>query len=192
MSVELSRIVEQRIQESILVKSQFIANAGVISDIATQLIKTIRNDGCIFTCGNGGSSCDAMHFVEELVARYKRERPGIKAQHLCDVSTITCWANDYDYQSIFERQVTTFIKSCDALVAFSTSGNSENVNRALAAAKQKGAFTILFSGKDGGKGKSIADCSVIVPSQETARIQEAHIMVVHILCELIENAIYPI
>ena len=185
-------IVEERIKNSIATKSALLGSAAMISDLANHLVKSISSGGCIYTCGNGGSSCDAMHFVEELVARYKQERPGIRAHHLCDISTVTCWANDYDYASIFERQVKTFLTAQDVLVGFSTSGNSENVNRAMIAAKRKNALTVLLTGKDGGQGKSIADISLIVPSSETARIQEAHIMIVHILCELIEESLFSL
>lgn len=147
----------------------------------------LRLGGTIYTCGNGGSTCDAMHFVEELVARFKRERAGMRAMHFMDASTMSCWSNDYSFAGVFERQAQTFCGPHDVLFGFSTSGNSENIIRAVSAAKTKGTYTVAFSGKDGGKLRALADTSLVVPSSETERIQEIHITFVHIICELLET-----
>ena len=162
-----------------------------IAQIVTTLASTIKQGGRIYACGNGGSACDAMHLVEELVARYQRERPGIRAQHLLDTGTITCWANDYTFDEIFERQVDTLVTKLDALVVFTTSGNSQNILRALAAANKLGATTIALLGKNGGAAKSLSKLSLIVSSEVTANIQESHITLVHIICDQLEQLLFP-
>ncbi len=162
----------------------------LIESIALDLVKVVKSGGRIYSCGNGGSACDSMHLTEELVARYLRERPGIPAQHLQDAATITCWSNDYDYSGIFERQIATLATSKDALIIFSTSGNSSNVVKAAKKAKEIGVFTIAFSGKDGGQLKAICDKSLIVDSEITSHIQEAHITSVHMICDIIEQVLY--
>ncbi len=158
-----------------------------ISSIARECRQRLAKGGTVYTCGNGGSTCDAMHFSEELVARYKRERAGLRSMHFMDASTITCWSNDYSYETAFARSAETFCTPSDILFGFSTSGNSKNVLNAMAAAKKKGAFTVALTGKDGGELKSASHICIIVPSNETDRIQESHITIVHILCELIES-----
>ena len=160
--------------------------------IVDTLEKVCKQGGRIYTCGNGGSACDAMHFAEELVARYLRERPGIPAQHLIDSGTMTCWANDYDFSSVFSRQVETLMTSKDAFVGFTTSGNSENIIKAVAASQKIGGATVVLCGKDGGKLQSYElDHFIIVKSQLTSHIQEAHMIIVHLLCDLLEQRLYP-
>lgn len=179
------------LNRSAQVKGAIAADAnltGALERAATALLRTIRAGGTIYSCGNGGSACDAMHFTEELVARYKRERPGIRAVHFHDPGTLTCWSNDYAFETVFERQVKTFCGPNDTLVGFSTSGNSGNVIAAVAAAKGLGTTTIGMLGKKGGKLAPLCEIPLIVPADETERIQEAHITFVHILCELIETA----
>ena len=161
-----------------------------VNSASQMLMKTIKNGGTIYTCGNGGSACDAMHFVEELVARFKRERPGIKAMHMLDQGALTCWSNDYNFESVFERYVQTFCGEHDSLVLFSTSGNSANILRACQAAKASKTFSLALTGKGGGKLTSASDLALIVPDQETERIQEAHITLVHIFCEIIEQQLF--
>lgn len=159
----------------------------IISKTATKLAESLRQGGTIYICGNGGSTCDAMHFVEELVARYKRERQGLRAMHFMDSAVLTCWSNDYEFNGAFERQAQVFCGPKDVLIGISTSGNSENVLRAVKAAKSKGSATVGFCGKDGGKLKSACDLALVVPAKETERIQEVHITAIHILCELLET-----
>lgn len=154
---------------------------------AKRLSECVRTKGTIFACGNGGSTCDAMHLCEELVARYKRNRPGIKAMHFMDPGVLTCWGNDVSFDNAFARYAETFCTPQDVLVAISTSGNSKNVLAAVEAAKAKGTFVIGLAGKDGGKLASVSDISIVVPSQATERIQEAHITCIHIWCELLET-----
>ena len=183
--------IEDHIQASASAITSLLAQTSKVVAIAGALVSIIQKGGRIYSCGNGGSSCDAMHLTEELVARYKRERPGIAAHHLCDAGTITCWANDYEFEGVFSRQVETLVTANDALVCFSTSGNSANILSALETARAKGAVSVAFLGKGGGKALSLATHSVVVSSDVTAHIQEAHITLVHILCELLETALFP-
>ncbi len=187
---DLAEIVSH-IKESARVKLLLADQSEKIAQIVTTLASTIKQGGRIYACGNGGSACDAMHLVEELVARYQRERPGIRAQHLLDSGTITCWANDYTFDEIFERQVDTLVTKLDALVVFTTSGNSQNILRALAAANKLGASTIALLGKNGGAAKSLSKLSLIVSSEVTAHIQESHITLVHIICDQLEQLLFP-
>lgn len=187
----MSNFIEQHLRAAARTTESLVTQQGAIEAIANKLVEVARSGGTIFACGNGGSACDAMHLAEELVARYKRERPGIRAQHLCDAGVLTCWSNDYSYQDVFRRQVETFMTPRDALVCFSTSGNSENVLRALTAAKGRGAVRIGLLGKGGGKALELCDQAIVVPSDVTAHVQEAHIVVLHILCEILENKLFP-
>ena len=184
-------LIEKHIQESAQVTASLLGSATKIEQISRELVKVVLNGGRIYSCGNGGSSCDAMHLTEELVARYKRERPGIPAHHLCDAGTITCWSNDYDFTGVFSRQVETLVTNKDALICFSTSGNSPNILSALKAGKTVGALTIAFLGKGGGEAARLCSHSLVVASDITAHVQEAHIVLVHILCELLENSLFP-
>ncbi len=183
-------IFRKAFEDSIKVREKIFADndfQNKLADTARLLKEVTAKGGTIYSCGNGGSSCDAMHLSEELVARYHKERPGIKAMHFGDPGTLTCWGNDYSYETAFKRCAETFCTSSDVLIGISTSGNSKNVIMAVEAAKEKGSKTIGFLGKDGGVLKSKVDIPLIVPSDNTARIQEVHITLVHILCEMIEE-----
>lgn len=182
--------IRNYLSESVRVANSLSAQAKEIAEIVSALEKVVLSGGTIYSCGNGGSTCDAMHLTEELVARYKKERPGIRAMHLCDASTITCWSNDYSFEDAYRRQIETFATSKDCLIVFSTSGNSENILAALKEAKNKGAATIALLGKGGGKAKDLAEISLVVASDTTNHIQEAHIKIVHIICEQLENRLY--
>jgi len=142
----------------------------------------------ILICGNGGSAADAQHIAAELTGRYKIERKGLPAIALTtDTSALTAIGNDYGYEHVFSRQVEALARKGDLLIGISTSGNSRNVIYALQKAKEIGCRTIGFSGKGGGKMNDVCDLNIIVPSDDTARIQEMHIMIGHILCQLIDN-----
>ncbi len=174
------------------IKSVIAADPVFLNSIAAsadKMLECIRNGGTIYSCGNGGSACDSMHLTEELVARFKRERPGIKAMHFQDPGSLTCWSNDYSYDSLFERYVKTFCGAKDCLVVISTSGNSSNILKAVDAAKSCGTFTIGLSGKGGGQIKENCDLCLVVPADVTERIQEIHITIIHTWCELIETAL---
>ncbi len=155
------------------------------------LISTFKSGGTVFSCGNGGSHCDAMHFAEEFTGRYRKDRRPLGALALGDPSHVTCVSNDYGFKYIFSRQVEGLGRAGDALVGLSTSGNSENVILAVEAAKKKGMKTICLLGRDGGKLKDLADLSIIVPAQTSDRIQEIHIKLIHTVIETVEREIFP-
>jgi D-sedoheptulose 7-phosphate isomerase len=184
--------LKDALSDSIKIRQAILSDESLLNkteEAIAKLIEAIKNGGIIYACGNGGSACDAMHFTEELVARYKKERPGIKAHHFMDAGTLTCWSNDYTWHGVFERQAETFCTPKDILVVFSTSGNSENILRGIAAAKKNGAKVIGLLGKGGGKAAPLCDISLVVPSNATERIQEIHITWVHIFCEEIETRV---
>jgi len=186
----LKQVIESHIRRSSEVKLSLLKQQDTITKIIDSVVAVSKQGGTIYSCGNGGSACDAMHLTEELIARYLRERPGIKAQHFCDSSTLSCWSNDYNYDSVFERQASTFTTKADALIVFSTSGNSPNILKAIEAANANGATTIALLGKGGGKAKSLAKLSLVVDSDATAHIQECHITLVHIICDRLEVALF--
>src|SRR5581483_70458 len=155
--------------------------------LVDSLVAAFEADRRVYTFGNGGSSADAAHFAEELIGRYKRERRPLPAQSLSiDASALTCIANDYSYDEVFERQVRGFVRDGDVVIGFSTSGRSPNVVRALAAAREHGATTVLFGGADGGPAAVEADVALIVPSESTARVQEMHVLLLHLVLEEVD------
>jgi D-sedoheptulose 7-phosphate isomerase len=154
------------------------------AEAARVLVAAYERGARVYTFGNGGSSADAAHFAEELIGRYKRERRPLAAQSLSiDASALTCIANDYSYDEVFERQVRGFVRDGDVVVGFSASGRSPNVVRGLAAARELGATTILFTGENGGD----ADIVLSVPSASTARIQEFHVFLLHVILEEVDR-----
>ena len=151
-------------------------------------VNSLRAGGKLMLCGNGGSAADSQHLAAEFTGRFIKDRPPIAAIALStDTSALTCIANDYSFEAIFARQVQAIGKPGDCLIAISTSGNSGNVLAAVAAAKAIGITCIGLLGRDGGKLKSVCDISIVVPSQVTARIQEAHILIGHSLCGAVEQ-----
>jgi D-sedoheptulose 7-phosphate isomerase len=159
-----------------------------VDEVGRLLVDTFAAGGRVYTFGNGGSSLDATHLAEELVGRYKRERRPLPAQSLSvDAAALTCIANDYSFAEVFERQVRAFVGAGDVAIAFSTSGRSENVVRGLAAAREAGASTVLFGGgEDGGPAAGHADHALVVPSTSTARIQELHVLFLHLVIEQVD------
>lgn len=159
-----------------------------IKSIGQQLARSLSSGGTLFWCGNGGSAADSQHLAAELVGRFKKNRRALRSVALTtDTSVLTCVANDYSYDDVFARQIEALGRPGDILIGISTSGNSENVLRALRVAKEMGLITIALLGKDGGAARGLADQALVIPSDSTARIQEAHILIGHILCELIEQ-----
>lgn len=159
-----------------------------MEELSRRLIEVYESGGRIYTFGNGGSSVDAQHFSEELVGRFQRERRPLPAQSLSsDAAALTCIANDYSFEEVFERQVCAFVGAGDAVIAFSTSGRSPNVVRGLVAAHEAGATTVLFGGgEDGGPAAEHADHRLVVPSASTARIQEMHVLLLHLVIDRID------
>jgi D-sedoheptulose 7-phosphate isomerase len=159
-----------------------------ISRAVESIARSLADGGTMYLCGNGGSAADSQHIAAEMVGRFKKDRRPLRAIALTtDTSILTCVANDYSYDDIFSRQMEAFGRAGDVLVAISTSGNSENVRRALLKSKEAGVFTIALLGKGGGPCQELADISLVVPSSTTARIQEMHILIGHLLCELVEQ-----
>jgi D-sedoheptulose 7-phosphate isomerase len=151
------------------------------------MLSSLRAGGTVFWCGNGGSAADSQHFAAELVGRYKRERSAIASVALTtDTSILTAIGNDYSYEEIFARQVEAVVRRGDVLIGISTSGNSQNVIRAVQTARNRGAITIGMLGRDGGSLRHYCENTIVVPHTETARIQEMHLMIGHILCDLVE------
>jgi len=191
---------EQRVQAhfraSIEVKTRAAETlAPAIAAAAGVLAECLRAGGKVLCCGNGGSAADSQHFASELVNRFEMERPGLAAVALTtDTSTLTSIANDYAYAEVFAKQVRALGAKGDVLLAISTSGNSENVNRAVTAAHERGMRVLALSGRDGGAmGRllSAGDVEVRVPAQSTARIQETHLLAIHCLCDLLDRALFP-
>jgi D-sedoheptulose 7-phosphate isomerase len=148
-----------------------------------------KRDGKILIAGNGGSAADAMHFAEELVVRFSKNRRALAAIALTDPTVITCAGNDFGFQTIFERQLHALGRPGDLFIAMTTSGNSPNILAAMQAAKKQGLATISFTGKDGGQIKDLADIELLVPSNNTARIQEIHQLLFHALCQWIDQQV---
>lgn len=161
------------------------------SQFSKLLIETLRNGGNVFSCGNGGSHCDAMHFAEELTGRYRKNRKPLGALALGDPSHVTCVSNDYGFEHIFKRQLEGLGRKGDLLIGLSTSGNSKNVVMAFESAKQMGVKTVALLGRDGGELAKMADLSIIVPGHSSDRIQELHIKIVHIVIETLERDLFP-
>jgi len=162
-----------------------------IKEIANLVIDCYRDNGKVILFGNGGSAADAQHIAAELVGKYKLERKSLPAIALTtNTSILTSIGNDYGFDVIFEKQIDGSVKKGDVVIGISTSGNSENVLRGILKAKKLGAKTIAFTGKSGGKLKNKVDILLNIPSDNTPRIQEAHITVAHIICGLVENKIF--
>lgn len=159
-----------------------------VAEIARVVVDALAAGGRVYTFGNGGSSLDANHFAEELVGRFKRERRPLPAQSLAvDAAALTCIANDYSFEEVFERQVRAFARAGDVAIAFSTSGRSPNVVRGLAAARELGATTVLFGGGEGGPALEHAHHALVVPSDATARIQEVHVLFLHVVIDAVDR-----
>lgn len=163
--------------------------APILLESAKAITKALQDNKKILICGNGGSAADSQHFAAELTGRYKRERKGLRAIALStDTSALTAIGNDYGYNHVFSRQVEALAMQGDVVIGISTSGNSQNIINALEVANKIGCITLSLSGRDGGLIKNLCDYSIIAPSDDTPRIQEIHILCIHILCELIEKS----
>ncbi|MEC7759747.1 MAG: SIS domain-containing protein [Candidatus Neomarinimicrobiota bacterium] len=184
--------IQKIIQESVHVKSAMLAECSQdIQSAAQMMIDTAKRGNKIFWCGNGGSAADAQHMAAELMGGLRdHDRPAIASIALTtDSSFLTAWANDTDYGSIFSRQIQGLGEEGDVLVAISTSGNSANVIQGIKAAKAKSMKVIVLTGKSGGEMAGKGDVTICIPSDDTQRIQEGHLLTEHILCESVEAAI---
>jgi len=166
-------------------------NIQLCEKFSKKLIEVIESGGNVFSCGNGGSHCDAMHFAEELTGRYRKSRKPLGALALGDASHVTCVSNDYGFDHVFERQLQGLGRKGDLLIGLSTSGNSKNVILAFEAAKKLGIHTVALLGKGGGELKAIADLSIIAPGKNSDRIQEIHIKLIHMVIESLERKLFP-
>lgn len=189
MSLSHQAFIHQSLLETIEVLSAVAQDVTMIDRAAASLLAALEAGGKVMFCGNGGSAADAQHLATELVSKFHHDRPGIPALALTtDTSALTAIANDYAYERVFARQVEALGRSEDVLVGISTSGNSANVVRAVESAKAKGMTTIALLGNTGGRLKPLVDVPIVVPSASTPHIQEAHIAIGHILCDLMEQA----
>lgn len=193
--MDMQARILQLFQASIDAKRQAMEVITPAIEQAGQLmVNALLNEGKILACGNGGSAGDAQHFSAELLNRFERERPGLPAMALTtDSSTITSIANDYSYNEIFSKQIRALGRPGDVLLAISTSGQSANVIQAVQAAHDREMHVIALSGRDGGNLASLLlpeDVEIRVPARSTARIQEVHLLVIHCLCDLIDNQLF--
>ena len=185
----MREFIIQAFNDSAAVKQQFVLeHADRIVEVAKLIVRGFREGHKVLLFGNGGSATDAAHIAAEFVGRYKRERAPLPAIALAtDIAAITCIANDYGYDELFARQVRAHGQKGDIAIAISTSGNSPNVLKGVEAAKDCGLTTVAWTGGTGGKLAALVDFAFIVPSKVTARIQESHITLGHVLCELTEE-----
>lgn len=187
--------INESIEQSIAAKQTILNDPEFLSHIeqaAEMIIASLRNGGKIHFCGNGGSAADAQHLAAELSGRFYYDRPPLNAEALhCNTSYLTAVGNDYGYEYIFARLLRGTAKRGDVLVGISTSGNSKNILKAYEVCKEMGIGIISLTGKTGGAMKEPSDLLLNVPSTDTPRIQESHIMIGHIICELVEAALFP-
>ncbi len=179
-------------EDSINAHKKFAAaNAQILVDFAQAVADCFAGGGKVMICGNGGSAADAQHIAAEFASRFVMERPPLPAMALTtDTSLLTAVGNDYDFSDVFEKQVSAFANPGDIVWGISTSGNSENVIKALHRAAKNGAVTLGFSGRDGGRMKGLCDKLLVVDNMATARIQELHIMSAHIICGLVDEIMF--
>ncbi len=180
-------------RESVAVKQASETLAPQIAKAAQLMVQSLLNDGKVLSCGNGGSAADAQHFSAELLGRFERERAGLPAVALTtDSSTLTAIANDYGYENVFAKQVRALAQPHDVLLAISTSGNSENVLRAITTAHDRDLKVVALTGRDGGtiaRSLNSEDVELRVPAERTCRVQEVHLLIIHCLCDLIDAGI---
>lgn len=192
--MDLKTLWKTSLQEASEVLEAFRTDSQLMSQceaFSQLLIETFSSGGRVFSCGNGGSHCDAMHFAEEFTGRYRKDRRPLGALALGDPSHVTCVSNDYGFQHIFSRQLEGLGRKGDLLLGLSTSGNSENVILAFETAQKLGIRSVALLGKDGGKLKNKADLAIVVPAQTSDRIQEIHIKLIHTVIESVERQLFP-
>lgn len=186
--------IESRVEESVRVKQQILEDGRpeTIASIAEVLVGCFRRGGQLLLFGNGGSAADAQHIAAEFVGRYLRERPSLPAQALAtNTSAVTAIGNDYSYPEVFSRQIEAFGRPGDVAFGISTSGNSENVVRALEVANRRDLATVALTGAPGSRMQEVAALCVTVPTTETPHVQESHILIAHVICEIVEAELFP-
>ncbi len=187
--------IRQAITSSIATKEQILANETLletIRQVAEVMVQALRDGKRILWCGNGGSAADAQHLAAELSGRFYYDRPPLNSEALhCNTSYMTAVANDYGYDMIYSRMIDGACRPGDVLVGISTSGNSKNICNAFHKAKELQVVTVAMTGASGGAMKSMSDYLLNVPSEDTPRIQESHIMIGHIICEMVESKMFP-
>ena len=190
----MQNYIKEQIRASYETKQKILADealVGLISEVAAKCVELYRNGKKTLLAGNGGSAADAQHIAAELVGRYGFDRPSIPSIALTtDTSNLTAIGNDYGYDKVFSRQLEGVGSEGDLFIGISTSGNSQNIVNAFESAKAKGITTVALVGRDGGKMGAMADYALIVPSNDTPRIQESHILIGHILCDIIEKELF--
>ena len=183
--------IEHIISESVAVKNKVLADKGLlgtVEEMVTVLVKTFKNGNRVYFCGNGGSAADAQHLAAEFSGRFYTDRDALPAEALhCNTSYLTAVANDYSYDVVYSRLIKGIAQKGDVLIGLTTSGNSRNIINAFETARQKGVFTMAFTGESGGEIKKHSDYLINVPSRDTPRIQESHILLGHIICQLVEE-----
>ncbi|MFH0731855.1 MAG: SIS domain-containing protein [Candidatus Omnitrophota bacterium] len=184
--------ITQIIKDSIAIKEQILKTmAPDIHKVSDAIVKSIKSKGKVILFGNGGSAADSQHIAAEFVGRFKLERSALAALALTtNTSTLTSIGNDYGYEEIFSRQVEALGNKDDIVIAISTSGNARNVIAGMLEAKKQNIKTVAMTGEDGGQLAPLADISLLIPSSNTARIQEAHILIGHIICEIVEDKLF--
>lgn len=192
--MDSERLIATRMQEHLEVLSLLQADQSaleLLSHLSKAIINCFQNGGKVYFCGNGGSAADAQHLAAEFSGRFYIDRDGLPAEALhCNTSYLTAVANDYSYDVIYSRLMRGMGRKGDILVGISTSGNSRNIVNAFDVCQEKEIITIALTGHSGGRMGEMADYSLIVPSDDTPRIQEAHILLGHIICEIVESAIF--
>lgn len=186
-----SRIAATFEEHRAVLERTVAAASGAVEQAAARLVASYRAGGKAIVFGNGGSACDALHIEGELVGRFGYDRPGLPAVALCAPAALTAIANDYGYDEVFARMLAAHARAGDVALGLSTSGDSENVVRALQRARELGLATIALTGEGGGRCARVADVCVAVPSRHTPRVQEMHLTIGHLLCDLVERAMFP-
>lgn len=188
------KYIKEQIQASIDTKQNILNDNKLmetIAEVAKECVALYKNNKKTLLAGNGGSAADAQHFAAELVGRYGFDRPSLPSLALTtDTSNLTAIGNDYGYDKVFSRQLEGMGNEGDLFIGISTSGNSQNVLNAFEVAKSKGIITVALVGRDGGKMANVADYTLIVPSNDTPRIQESHLLIEHMICDIIEQEIF--
>jgi D-sedoheptulose 7-phosphate isomerase len=190
------QFIKEKLQDSIRLKTELMNDdslMGIVKNVADEIVLAYKNGNKVIWCGNGGSAADAQHLAAELSGRFYYDRPPLFSEALhVNTSYITAVANDYSYDEIYSRLVKAICKQGDILIGLSTSGNSGNVVKAFETAKNLGVKTIGFTGETGGKMKAVSDYLINIPSTNTPRIQECHMLLGHTLCEITEIELFPL